>query len=294
VRALSACAHGVGALRLRDCGTAVLLERDRPRSLHPHHHSTPPPPGCYLARRGWLHALRDQEVALFLASLFRAAADPGGWRAAGLLDGHSPVRTAFRSSSSSSRDSSSTFTSLTDTSPSNNARSIDNSTESSDDNSSSSAGANSMIEDSEARSTTTASTSTYTSTAAATSSCPPPSLSRHDLFHGHVFVSKAGGVGILMHAAECPRYDPWGFPLDLGYCQRDSRLEFNPRAMDLRNIVFYEVSGRCFERLAAGFGAVAGRQLSECTPRWLFGLIPPTPLTRPCWHPLQPPTPHYC
>jgi hypothetical protein len=89
----------------------------------------------------------------------------------------------------------------------------------------------------------------------------PPSLSRHDLFHGHLFVTGgssgdgevegggassvvtggSGGLGVLLHACEYPQFDPVAFPYQLGYCQRDSTLKYEPRAMDLRNIVFYEV-----------------------------------------------------
>ncbi|KAI8472685.1 MAG: hypothetical protein J3K34DRAFT_519556 [Monoraphidium minutum] len=107
---------------------------------------------------------------------------------------------------------------------------------------------------------------------------PPPALSRHDLFHGHIFLAGGGGgggedacwdgpainaargapggargnpevasgsgvgpgLGVLFHACEYPRFDPLEFPYDLGFCQRGSGLDYDARAMDLRNIVYYE------------------------------------------------------
>ncbi|GBF95812.1 hypothetical protein Rsub_08248 [Raphidocelis subcapitata] len=116
--------------------------------------------GCYLARHGWVHPLRDPGLAAFLASLFAAATDPRGWAAAGLW--------------------------------------------------------------------------------APGGGFSPPSLSRHDLFHAHLFVCRrTGGVGLLFHASEYPAYDPFDFPIILGNCHRGSALAFNQRAMDLRNLVFF-------------------------------------------------------
>lgn len=93
--------------------------------------------------------------------------------------------------------------------------------------------------------TTNSSSNSSTSTTSSTSSstcCLAPSLSRHDLFHGHLFIAKhPKGVGLLLHAREYPMFDPLRFPIDLGSCQRDSTLAYSQRSMDLRNILFFEV-----------------------------------------------------
>ncbi|KAM0947672.1 hypothetical protein DsansV1_C07g0069931 [Dioscorea sansibarensis] len=47
------------------------------------------------------------------------------------------------------------------------------------------------------------------------------SLSRYDLFHGHMFLATdSGRLGILFHAKEYPAYVKEDFPCNLGYCQR--------------------------------------------------------------------------
>jgi hypothetical protein len=157
-----------------------------------------------------VHALREPELARFLASLFKAAANPVGWRAAGLWgscgDASAPQNTSSSASSSSSN------TTTTNSS----------STDSFDPDS-------------------TAASYSYSYSDSTASLPGPPALSRHDLFHGHLFVSQSGGLGLLMHSNEYPQHDPWAFPFDLGYCQRGSELAYSQRAMDLRNILFYEV-----------------------------------------------------
>jgi hypothetical protein len=46
-------------------------------------------------------------------------------------------------------------------------------------------------------------------------------LSRFDLFHGHIFTSyDTNRLGILFHAREYPAYNNSTFPLNLGYCQK--------------------------------------------------------------------------
>lgn len=94
-------------------------------------------------------------------------------------------------------------------------------------------------------------------------------LSQFDLFHAHLFLvpsetdvtaalpctvvqdaaptpgrglSAGGGLGLLFHAKEYPRYCPSTFPYSLGLCQLGSTLEVDQRAMDTRNLVYYQVS----------------------------------------------------
>jgi hypothetical protein len=64
------------------------------------------------------------------------------------------------------------------------------------------------------------------------------SLSRYDLFHGHLFLaSESGRLGILFHAKEYPAYDKKVFPYNMGYCQRGSDVKYND-SMNLRNILW--------------------------------------------------------
>lgn len=49
------------------------------------------------------------------------------------------------------------------------------------------------------------------------------------------------------------KLDKRAFPVNLGYCQRGSPLDFDARAMDLRNLLFFEVS--CASRLPAEQGS---------------------------------------
>ncbi|KAJ0253135.1 T-box protein [Hirschfeldia incana] len=64
------------------------------------------------------------------------------------------------------------------------------------------------------------------------------SLSRYDLFHGHMFLaSESGRLGILFHAKEYPAYDKEAFPYNMGYCQRGSDVKYGD-SMNLRNILW--------------------------------------------------------
>ncbi|VVB15235.1 unnamed protein product [Arabis nemorensis] len=64
------------------------------------------------------------------------------------------------------------------------------------------------------------------------------SLSRYDLFHGHLFLaSESGRIGILFHAKEYPAYDKEVFPYNMGYCQRGSDVTYDD-SMNLRNILW--------------------------------------------------------
>jgi hypothetical protein len=65
----------------------------------------------------------------------------------------------------------------------------------------------------------------------------PLSLSRFDLFHGHLFAAR-GCVGLLLHAREYPRRAPPAFDVHLGHCQAGSTLEWDEREMALRNILY--------------------------------------------------------
>ncbi|XP_004958655.1 uncharacterized protein LOC101766175 [Setaria italica] len=64
------------------------------------------------------------------------------------------------------------------------------------------------------------------------------SLSRYDLFHGHLFLSyETGRLGILFHAKEYPAIDKELFPYNLGYCQAGSNVPYDD-SMNLRNILW--------------------------------------------------------
>jgi len=64
------------------------------------------------------------------------------------------------------------------------------------------------------------------------------SLSRYDLFHGHLFLaSETGRLGILFHAKEYPAFDKELFPYSLGYCQAGSNVQYDD-SMNLRNILW--------------------------------------------------------
>ncbi|KAG6558122.1 hypothetical protein Mapa_000303 [Marchantia paleacea] len=64
------------------------------------------------------------------------------------------------------------------------------------------------------------------------------SLSRYDLFHGHMFTAHdTGRLGILFHAREFPAYDEKRFPLNLGFCQKGSKVPYD-HTMTMRNIVW--------------------------------------------------------
>ena len=67
-------------------------------------------------------------------------------------------------------------------------------------------------------------------------------LTRWDLFHAHCFCTpEEKGLGLLFHAKEYPSQDEKAFPFNLGYCQRNSPLTFDSRAMDMRNLVYFQV-----------------------------------------------------
>ncbi|KAH7845895.1 hypothetical protein Vadar_007148 [Vaccinium darrowii] len=64
------------------------------------------------------------------------------------------------------------------------------------------------------------------------------SLSRFDLFHGHIFLAtNSGRLGILFHAKEYPMYDKEAFPYNTGYCQIGSNVVYD-ESMNLRNILW--------------------------------------------------------
>ena len=70
-------------------------------------------------------------------------------------------------------------------------------------------------------------------------------LDRFDLFHAHMFLTRAAPgrapeLGLLFHAKEYPRQCP-DFPVNLGFCQLNSTLAFDQRAMDQRNLLFFRV-----------------------------------------------------
>ncbi|KAL9233312.1 hypothetical protein vseg_008330 [Gypsophila vaccaria] len=64
------------------------------------------------------------------------------------------------------------------------------------------------------------------------------SLSRYDLFHGHLFLAKeTGRLGILFHAKEYPAYDKHDFPFNTGYCQKGTNVVYDEE-MNFRNILW--------------------------------------------------------
>ncbi|XP_076928755.1 uncharacterized protein LOC143592821 [Bidens hawaiensis] len=63
------------------------------------------------------------------------------------------------------------------------------------------------------------------------------SLNRYDFFHGHLFITANGRVGILFHAKEYPAYDKEVFPYNMGYCQKCSNVTYDD-SMNLRNILW--------------------------------------------------------
>ncbi len=68
-------------------------------------------------------------------------------------------------------------------------------------------------------------------------------LNRFDLFHAHLFYTKkTRSLGLLFHSKEYPAYDQQKFPINLGYCQQDSYLKYDETAMNLRNMLWFQVS----------------------------------------------------
>ena len=64
------------------------------------------------------------------------------------------------------------------------------------------------------------------------------SLNRFDLFHGHAFVTAHGALGILFHAKEYPAYDEDSFPVDLGFCQKNSILPYDETEASMRTVLW--------------------------------------------------------
>lgn len=62
-------------------------------------------------------------------------------------------------------------------------------------------------------------------------------ISRFNLFHGHL-VSTKDSIGIVFHAMEYPAFDEVKFPINLGYCQRNSDLKYEPSLMVKRNFLW--------------------------------------------------------
>lgn len=68
-------------------------------------------------------------------------------------------------------------------------------------------------------------------------------MNRFDLFHAHLFCTRdSQQLGLLFHAKEYPAYNIKEFPINLGYCQRNSKLMYDERAMDFRNMLWFQVS----------------------------------------------------
>ncbi|KAL6896584.1 hypothetical protein ACP4OV_007156 [Aristida adscensionis] len=64
------------------------------------------------------------------------------------------------------------------------------------------------------------------------------SLSRFDLFLGHLFLaSETGRLGILFQAKLYPEFDKKLFPYNLGYCQQESNVPYDD-SFNLRNILW--------------------------------------------------------
>ena len=64
-------------------------------------------------------------------------------------------------------------------------------------------------------------------------------LSQHDLFHGHLFYAHEDcQLGILFHASEYPRHCATTFPVNLGFCQAESPIEYTTATMDRRNLLW--------------------------------------------------------
>lgn len=63
------------------------------------------------------------------------------------------------------------------------------------------------------------------------------SLCRFDLFHGHIFITETGRLGILFHAKEYPACNK-EFPFNMGYCQIGSNVTYDADSMNLRNILW--------------------------------------------------------
>ncbi|KAG0574132.1 hypothetical protein KC19_VG236700 [Ceratodon purpureus] len=74
------------------------------------------------------------------------------------------------------------------------------------------------------------------------------SLNRFDLFHGHMFSTyDTNRLGILFHSREYPQYDEKIFPINLGYCQKGSKIPYD-KSMDLRNILWLAPLAACTDK----------------------------------------------
>ncbi|KAJ2997053.1 hypothetical protein HDV02_005923 [Globomyces sp. JEL0801] len=63
-------------------------------------------------------------------------------------------------------------------------------------------------------------------------------LSQFDLFHGHLFYNnEVQTMGIVFHAKEYPKLSD-EFPYNLGFCQRNSTLQYNQAVMAKRNLLW--------------------------------------------------------
>jgi len=62
----------------------------------------------------------------------------------------------------------------------------------------------------------------------------PSRLNPFDLFHGHVFVNEIA-FGVIFHSMEYPAYSADLFPVNLGWCQKDSKVAYNEELMAKRN-----------------------------------------------------------
>ncbi|KAL3142892.1 hypothetical protein ABBQ38_003180 [Trebouxia sp. C0009 RCD-2024] len=70
---------------------------------------------------------------------------------------------------------------------------------------------------------------------------PEVQLNRFDLFHGHLFCTRnSQQLGLLFHAKEYPAFSKDTFPINLGYCQQNSKLVYDQRAMDFRNMLWFQ------------------------------------------------------
>lgn len=54
---------------------------------------------------------------------------------------------------------------------------------------------------------------------------------------------------LQFHATEYPAFHPDTFPIFLGNCQANSTCNHHPRAMDLRNVLWFQVRHACAEHL---------------------------------------------
>jgi len=69
---------------------------------------------------------------------------------------------------------------------------------------------------------------------------PPITLSRHDLFHAHIFLNNNNSnIGLLFHSKEYPAQNDTTFPINLGHGQIASTVEYSQYAMSWRSVVWY-------------------------------------------------------